>query len=128
AAQCGTVSQAGTESGYGNIVCIQHAGGVSTCYAHLSAIGVSKGPYVHVGDVIGKVGCTGNCTGPHLHFEVRQNGTATDPAPYLAGTQTIAGGTEANATTAKPRASTAAPATAATPSTSGQAAAQPPAA
>ena len=110
AAQCGTVSQAGTESGYGNIVCIQHAGGVSTCYAHLSAIDVSRGAYVHVGDVIGKVGCTGNCTGPHLHFEVRENGTATNPAPYLAGTKTIAGGTEAKATTAKPKATTAQPA------------------
>ncbi len=116
AAQCGTVSQAGTESGYGNIVCIQHAGGVSTCYAHLSAIDVSKGANVHVGDVIGKVGCTGSCTGPHLHFEVRENGKATDPAPYLAGSKTIAGGTEAKATTAKPKATTAQPATATTAS------------
>ncbi len=107
AAQCGTVSEAGTESGYGNLVCIQHAGGISTCYAHLSEIGVAKGAYVHVGDVIGKVGCTGTCTGPHLHFEVRENGTATNPAPYLAGTKTIAGGTTAKATTAK----TTAPAT-----------------
>ena len=60
AAQCGTVTQAGADgSGYGNLVCIQHAGGVSTCYAHLSAINTTKGAYVHVGDVIGKVGCTG---------------------------------------------------------------------
>src|SRR5262245_41784987 len=135
AAQCGTVSQAGTESGYGNIVCIQHAGGVSTCYAHLSAIDVSKGAYVHVGDVIGKVGCTGNCTGPHLHFEVRENGKATDPAPYLAGTKAIAGGAEAKATTAKattaqataatstPAAATAATAPAATPATAAAASA-----
>jgi Meckel syndrome type 1 protein len=100
AAQCGTVSQAGTESGYGNLVCIQHAGGVSTCYAHLSSIGVQNGAYVHVGDVIGAVGCTGSCTGPHLHFEVRENGTAADPAPYLAGAKTIAGGTEAKPATA----------------------------
>jgi Meckel syndrome type 1 protein len=126
AAQCGTVSQAGTESGYGNIVCIQHAGGVSTCYAHLSAIDVSKGAYVHVGDVIGKVGCTGNCTGPHLHFEVRENGTATDPAPYLAGTKAIAGGTEAKASTATPKATTAQAATSA--SANGQVAAAAPAA
>src|SRR3954451_23864798 len=112
AAQCGTVSQAGTESGYGNIVCIQHAGGVSTCYAHLSAIDVSKGAYVHVGDVIGKVGCTGNCTGPHLHFEVRENGKATNPAPYLAGAKTIAGATEAKATTATPKAPATQPTTA----------------
>jgi Meckel syndrome type 1 protein len=98
AAQCGTVVQAGTESGYGNIVCIQHAGGVSTCYAHLSQIGTSQGSYVHVGDVIGRVGCTGSCTGPHLHFEVRQNGKAVNPEPYLSGSAKISGG--ATATTA----------------------------
>ena len=60
AAQCGTVTKAGADSGgYGNLVCIQHEGGVSTCYAHLSSIGTKVGSYVHVGDVIGKVGCTG---------------------------------------------------------------------
>ncbi|HEY6888391.1 MAG TPA: peptidoglycan DD-metalloendopeptidase family protein, partial [Solirubrobacter sp.] len=94
AAQCGTVTQAGFDgSGYGNLICIQHEGGVSTCYAHLSEIDTTKGAYVHVGDVIGKVGCTGNCTGPHLHFEVRENGKATNPAPYLAGSKTIQGKT-----------------------------------
>ena len=92
AAQCGTVTSAGADgSGYGNLVCIQHEGGVSTCYAHLSQIDTTKGAYVHVGDVIGKVGCTGSCTGPHLHFEVRENGKATNPAPYLEGSKTIAG-------------------------------------
>jgi Meckel syndrome type 1 protein len=102
AAQCGTVTEAGWESGYGNLVCIQHSGGVSTCYAHLSEVAAAKGAYVHVGDVIGKVGCTGNCTGPHLHFEVRQNSTPVDPEPYLQGVKAIAGGTAAaKATTAK---------------------------
>ncbi len=106
AAQCGTVTQAGFESGgYGNLVCIQHAGGVSTCYAHLSAIDTTRGAYVHVGDVIGRVGCTGSCTGPHLHFEVRENSHAVDPEPYLAGSKSIqgtsGGGTNATATTAR---------------------------
>ena len=92
AAQCGTVTSAGYDgSGYGNLVCIQHEGGVSTCYAHLSTITTTKGTYVHVGDVIGKVGCTGSCTGPHLHFEVRENGKTTNPEPYLQGTRSIAG-------------------------------------
>src|SRR4029079_15417327 len=90
AAQCGPVTQAGYDnSGYGNLVCIQHANGVSTCYAHLSAIKTSKGAYVHVRDVGGKVGCTGSCTGPHLHFEVRESGKAVNPEPYLAGTKSI---------------------------------------
>ena len=80
AAQCGTVTPAGADGGgYGNLVCIQHEGGVSTCYAHLSQIDTTKGAYVHVGDVIGKVGCTGSCTGPHLHFEVRENSKAVNP-------------------------------------------------
>jgi Meckel syndrome type 1 protein len=83
AAQCGRVTQAGWESGYGNLVCVQHANGISTCYAHLSEIDTRVGSYVHVGDVVGKVGCTGNCTGPHLHFEVRVGGTPVDPLPYL---------------------------------------------
>ena len=100
AAQCGTVTQAGADgSGYGNLVCIQHEGGVSTCYAHLSQINTTKGAYVHVGDVIGKVGCTGSCTGPHLHFEVRENGKAVNPEPYLAGSQDDPGKTAPAATT-----------------------------
>lgn len=92
AAQCGTVTKAGMDgSGYGNLVCIEHEGGVSTCYAHLSQINTKVGSYVHVGDVIGKVGCTGSCTGPHLHFEVRENGKTVNPENYLSGSKTIAG-------------------------------------
>ena len=86
AAACGVVSQAGTESGYGNIVCIKHSSWLSTCYAHMSRFATSAGQRVHQGQVIGYVGCTGDCSGPHVHFEVRENGQATDPSPYLAGT------------------------------------------
>ena len=85
AAACGTVSLAGQQSGYGNMVCITHTSQFSTCYAHLSRFGVSNGAQVQQGQVIGYVGCTGNCTGPHLHFETRVNGQAQNPRTYLAG-------------------------------------------
>jgi murein DD-endopeptidase MepM/ murein hydrolase activator NlpD len=85
AAACGTVSLAGQQSGYGNIVCITHTSQFSTCYAHLSRFGVTSGTQVQQGQVIGYVGCTGSCTGPHLHFETRVNGTAQDPRTYLSG-------------------------------------------
>jgi murein DD-endopeptidase MepM/ murein hydrolase activator NlpD len=83
AAASGTVAIAGPNDGYGNFTCINHAGGLSTCYAHQSSIGVSVGQQVSQGDVIGAVGCTGHCFGDHLHFEVRVNGTAVDPLGYL---------------------------------------------
>jgi peptidoglycan hydrolase-like protein with peptidoglycan-binding domain len=82
---CGTVSLAGQQSGYGNIVCVTHTSQFSTCYAHLSRFGVSNGAQVQQGQVIGYVGCTGNCTGPHLHFETRVNGQAQNPRSYLSG-------------------------------------------
>jgi murein DD-endopeptidase MepM/ murein hydrolase activator NlpD len=85
AAACGTVSLAGQQSGYGNIVCITHTSQFSTCYAHLSRFAVSSGTRVQQGQVIGYVGCTGSCTGPHLHFETRVGGQAQDPKPYLRG-------------------------------------------
>ena len=91
AAECGTVSMSGTESGYGQMVCIRHAGETTTCYAHLSERGVSVSEYVKAGQKIGEVGCTGSCTGPHVHFEVRQDGVAEDPSPYLQGSRTVAG-------------------------------------
>jgi Meckel syndrome type 1 protein len=91
AAECGTVSVSGTESGYGSMVCIRHAGETTTCYAHLSERSVGVNEYVKAGQKIGEVGCTGSCTGPHVHFEVRQNGAATDPGPYLQGSRTVAG-------------------------------------
>jgi len=69
--------------GYGNYTCIDHGGGLSTCYAHQSSFATSVGASVNQGDVIGLSGNTGHSTGPHLHFEVRINGAATDPLGYL---------------------------------------------
>ncbi len=91
AAACGSVSLAGQQSGYGNMVCITHTSQFSTCYAHLSRFGVSNGAQVQQGQVIGYVGCTGSCTGPHLHFETRVNGQAQNPSTYLSGGSTIPG-------------------------------------
>src|SRR4029453_19007973 len=62
-----------------------HTSQFSTCYAHLSRFGVSSGAQVQQGQVIGYVGCTGSCTGPHLHFETRVNGQAQNPTTYLSG-------------------------------------------
>jgi murein DD-endopeptidase MepM/ murein hydrolase activator NlpD len=83
AAAAGTVVLAGWVSGYGNYTCIDHGGGMATCYAHQSSFAVSQGASVSQGQVIGYVGCTGHCFGPHLHFEVRINGTPVDPLGYL---------------------------------------------
>jgi murein DD-endopeptidase MepM/ murein hydrolase activator NlpD len=83
AAAAGTVAIAGPESGYGNYTCIDHGGGISTCYAHQESISVSVGQQVSQGQVIGTSDCTGLCFGPHLHFEVRVNGQVTDPMAYL---------------------------------------------
>ena len=86
AAAGGTVAlqQSEAESGgYGNYTCIDHGGGLSTCYAHQSAFSVALGQSVSQGEVIGYTGCTGYCLGPHLHFEVRIYGEVTDPMGYL---------------------------------------------
>jgi murein DD-endopeptidase MepM/ murein hydrolase activator NlpD len=83
AAAAGRVVYAGWMSGYGNLVAIDHGGGVSTAYGHQSSIGVGNGQLVSQGQTIGYVGCTGHCFGPHLHFEVRVNGTPVDPLGYL---------------------------------------------
>jgi murein DD-endopeptidase MepM/ murein hydrolase activator NlpD len=79
----GTVSIAGAEGGYGNYTCIDHGGGLSSCYAHQETISVSVGQQVSQGQVIGVSDCTGLCFGPHLHFEVRVNGQVVDPMGYL---------------------------------------------
>ncbi len=69
--------------GYGNFTCLDHGGGLQTCYAHQSSFAVSSGQSVSQGDIIGYVGCTGHCFGDHLHFEVRIGGAPTDPLGYL---------------------------------------------
>ena len=86
AAATGTVilMQSEYESGgYGNYTCIDHGGGLSTCYAHQSSFATSVGARVSQGDLIGYVGNTGHSYGAHLHFEVRINGAPTDPLGYL---------------------------------------------
>jgi peptidoglycan hydrolase-like protein with peptidoglycan-binding domain len=84
AAARGRVVFAGVDgSGYGNLVEIAHGNGVVTLYAHLSAVTVRVGSYVATGSRVGRVGSTGESTGPHLHFEVRVRGAAVDPLPAL---------------------------------------------
>ncbi len=84
AANDGIVVKAGYNGAYGNMVVIDHGGGVSTLYAHGSEIMVKVGDYVKRGEtVVLKVGSTGYSTGPHAHFEVRLNGVVTDPLPYI---------------------------------------------
>jgi murein DD-endopeptidase MepM/ murein hydrolase activator NlpD len=79
----GTVLMAQWYGGYGNYILIDNGGGYSTGYGHLSAFYVSAGQQVKQGQAIGAVGCTGECTGPHVHFEIRFNGKPIDPAPRL---------------------------------------------
>jgi murein DD-endopeptidase MepM/ murein hydrolase activator NlpD len=83
AAASGTIIYCGWESGYGNLTVIDHGGDLATAYGHQSSIAVACGQHVNQGDVIGYVGCTGHCFGPHLHFEVRINGSPVDPLGYL---------------------------------------------
>lgn len=82
AAAGGTVFYAGWMGGYGNLILIDHGDGRVTAYAHQSSLAVSGGQ-VGRGQIIGYVGSTGDSTGPHLHFELRVDGTAVDPLPYL---------------------------------------------
>ncbi len=86
AAAGGTVMYAGWYFDYGNIIDIRHTDGLITRYAHMSAFapGISPGAPVAEGAVIGRVGMTGRAHGPHVHFEVRIDGKAVDPKPYLA--------------------------------------------
>jgi murein DD-endopeptidase MepM/ murein hydrolase activator NlpD len=83
AAATGTVIHAGWLGGYGNLVVLDHGNGLATAYAHASTILVAVGQQVSQGETISLVGSTGNSSGPHLHFEVRVNGSAVDPLLYL---------------------------------------------
>ena len=84
AAQAGTVTSAGwRNNGGGNVISIDHGNGMITVYNHLGSIWVSPGQYVSAGQGIGGVGCTGLCTGPHVHFEVIVNGVIDNPLRYL---------------------------------------------
>ncbi len=85
AASAGTVIYNGWFGGYGNTVMVDHGGGIVTLYAHNSTVVVGVGQSVGKGTVIAKIGSTGNSTGPHCHFEVRQNGKYIDPLPWVRG-------------------------------------------
>lgn len=86
----GTVVKAGWNGGYGRMVEVDHGRGLSTRYAHLSGISVKVGQKVETGDVVGRTGNTGRSTGPHLHYEVRHNGTALNPLRFLKTGKAIA--------------------------------------
>jgi murein DD-endopeptidase MepM/ murein hydrolase activator NlpD len=81
----GSVRFAGTQSGYGQVIWLDHQGDLITVYAHLSAIRVRAGEEVRNGQVIGLSGHSGNAVGPHLHFEVWRHGREVDPVPLLGG-------------------------------------------
>jgi len=86
AAAAGTVTEAGWidgYAGYGNVVTIDVGDGYSMLYAHLTTASVRPGDWLDVGDPVGIAGCTGSCTGTHLHFELRRAGVPVDPAPFL---------------------------------------------
>ncbi len=83
ACAAGTVTFAGRKGSYGNMIVINHGGGVQTYYAHCSSLVVSVGEKVSQGQVIAKVGSTGNSSGPHCHLEVRVNGVAKNPYLYI---------------------------------------------
>ncbi|NLY08536.1 MAG: M23 family metallopeptidase [Tissierellia bacterium] len=86
AAQDGTVSFVGYDSGgYGNYIIIDHGGGMTTLYGHAHSLSAKEGQKVSAGEQIGKIGSTGGSTGPHIHFEVKQDGTPIDPYPFLYG-------------------------------------------
>ncbi len=85
ASDSGEVFVAGVKGGYGNCVMIDHGNGYYTLYGHMSSIAVSVGQVVSQGDTVGYVGSTGVSTGPHCHFEIRVDGSPTDPAPWFSG-------------------------------------------
>lgn len=86
ASMSGVVAFAGVKRGYGNVIVLDHGNGVSTYYAHLSAMWVSVGQEITPGQVIGAIGVTGRSSGPHLHYEVRINGEPINPASLISFT------------------------------------------
>jgi murein DD-endopeptidase MepM/ murein hydrolase activator NlpD len=89
AAAPGRISYVGLRQGYGKVVEVDHGKGLMTRYAHLSAFGVRAGQAVRRGDAIARMGSTGRSTGTHLHFEVRVNGAAVNPRPFLEARQDV---------------------------------------
>ena len=83
AAEAGQVVSAGLMEGYGNVVIVDHGGALATLYAHMSSLSVHAGQKVARGEQLGAIGCTGLCTGPHLHFETRIGGTPVQPLNLL---------------------------------------------
>lgn len=83
AAAPGVVVRSGWEDGYGNRIVLAHGRGLETTYAHLAEIAVGTGEFVTESTEVGTVGCTGTCSGAHLHFEVRINGVSSDPLLWL---------------------------------------------
>lgn len=81
----GIISRAGWASGYGNLVQISHGSGMETRYGHMSKLLVAENSYVKRGQIIGLMGSTGRSTGSHLHYEVRVDGAAINPLPFVAG-------------------------------------------
>ncbi|MNZ94643.1 Murein hydrolase activator NlpD precursor [compost metagenome] len=79
----GVVTFAGTKSGYGNCIIIDHKNGYQTLYGHLSKISVKKGEIIEKGSKIGVMGSTGRSTGTHLHFEIHKDGSIQNPMKYL---------------------------------------------
>jgi murein DD-endopeptidase MepM/ murein hydrolase activator NlpD len=79
----GDVARAGWAGGYGLLIVLHHQDGYETRYGHLSRVAVSEGEAVRKGQLIGYVGTTGRSTGPHLHYEIRHDGEAINPLPYL---------------------------------------------
>lgn len=97
----GTIVAAGYNGAYGNQV-KQQIGGLEVWYNHMSVIRVSKGDTVSQGETLGYEGTTGNSTGPHLHFEVRKNGTDVDPMPYLQGSAVVPASTSGDQVISNP--------------------------
>jgi len=92
----GRISFVGWQNGYGQLVVVDHGGGLTTRYGHLSHIDVQLDQTVSRAQILGKVGSTGRSTGPHLHYEVRINDQAVDPLPYLLLSNKAASGSAAN--------------------------------